>query len=148
MSRRGSFSWRRLSAVARMEWKQTLRRPMVWVLIIILGLMLFGLSRGNVTISTGDSSVGGDKAWVNSEFNLAFLTAIVGFMLYTFFVAIAAGMSVLRDDETKVSELLHSHAPGFQRCNCPNDDQLFIEEKYINWITHGKGMYGRAGRYE
>ena len=110
MSRRGGFSWRRLRAVARMEWKQTLRRPMVWVLIVVLGLMLFGLSRGNVTISTGDSSVGGDKAWVNSEFNLAFLTAIVGFMLYTFFVAIAAGMSVLRDDETKVSELLHSTA--------------------------------------
>ena len=110
MSRRGSFRWRRLGAVARMEWKQTLRRPMIWVLILILGLMLFGLSRGNVTISTGDSSVGGDKAWVNSEFNLAFLTALVGFMLYTFFVAIAAGMSILRDDETKVSELLHSTA--------------------------------------
>lgn len=107
---RGGFRWARLLAVARMEWKQTLRRPMVWVLILVLGLMLFGLSRGNVTISTGDSSVGGDKAWVNSEFNLAFLTAIIGFMLYTFFVAIAAGMSVLRDDETRVSELLHSTA--------------------------------------
>ncbi len=102
------FSLRRLSATALMEWKLSMRRPMVWVLIAVLGLVFFGLSQGGLTISAGDSSVGGNKAWVNSQFNIAMMVTLVGFLLYTFFVAITAGMSVIRDDETKVSELLHS----------------------------------------
>ena len=104
----GGFSLRRLLAMALMEWTLSMRRPMVWMLLAFLGLVFFGLAQGGLTITAGDSSVGGDKAWINSQFNIAMMVTLIGFLIYTFFVAVTAGMSVIRDDETKVSELLHS----------------------------------------
>ena len=84
-------------------------RPLTWVLLIVLALMSFGLSSGNVMIASGDSTVGGEsKAWLTSEFAVAQLFPLIVFLFYVFFVAIASGMSIPRDDELKVGPLLHS----------------------------------------
>ena len=102
------MSRRRLGTVFRLELYRQIRHPLVWILILLLGLMLWGLSEGKVRIGTGDTTVGGKKAYITSEFANAQLQSVMVFMLYTFFLAVAAGMSVIGDDELKVGELIHS----------------------------------------
>jgi hypothetical protein len=45
---------------------------------------------------------------MTSMFEQARLLSLIVFLLYGFFVAVAAGMSTIRDDELKVGEILHS----------------------------------------
>jgi ABC-type Na+ efflux pump permease subunit len=98
----------RLGLVWRLDLGQNLRRPMFWILLLVLGLTAYGLSTGKMMISSGDSTVGGQKAWITSEFAAAQMLAIVVFTYYSFFIAVAAGMAVIHDDEIKVGELLHA----------------------------------------
>ena len=99
---------RRTLAVFRLDLAENRSRPIFWILILILGFTAWGLSRGEVTIQSGNSAVGGTKAWITSEFNNGKMLSMVIFLWYSFFVAILAGLAVLRDDESKVGELLHS----------------------------------------
>jgi ABC-type transport system involved in multi-copper enzyme maturation permease subunit len=99
---------RRLREVAWLELRSQLQRPAPWVLLLVLGLLTAGLSTGNVTIASGDSSVGGDKAWLNSEYAIAQVLSILTFLFYAFFASIIAGTTVLQDDEARVGELLHA----------------------------------------
>jgi len=98
----------RLVEILRAEVAQQLRRPLFWFMLLIIVLTAFGVSAGNVTVQSGDSSVGGQKAWNTSEFANGRLLSVLGFLLYVFFLAIAAGMTILQDDENKVMELLHT----------------------------------------
>jgi ABC-2 type transport system permease protein len=102
------MSLTRLMLVCRMEVGQNARRPMFWILLLILGLTAYGLSSGNMQISSGDSTVGGQKSWITSEFAAALMLTVVVFTFYSFFVAVAAGMTVIHDEELKVGELLHA----------------------------------------
>jgi ABC-2 type transport system permease protein len=101
-------SARRLFEVFRQEFTQSLRRPMLWVLLLIVGFMAQGISTGHASIGSGNSAVGGTKAWITSEFAISQLVAMLVGIIYAFFVAVAAGMCVIRDDELKVGELLHA----------------------------------------
>ncbi len=101
------MSLKRLALVFRTELGQNFRRPLFWVLILIVGLSIYGFSQGNVRLATGDGTVGGQKPWITSEFANAQMLSVVFFLIYTFFVAVAAGMDVIHDDELKVGELLH-----------------------------------------
>jgi ABC-type transport system involved in multi-copper enzyme maturation permease subunit len=92
----------------RLELGWSLKRPLYWILAIMLGVFTWMFWSGGVTVSTGDSAVGGEKLWVNSEFNVAFLTGIYFLLFYVFFVAIAAGMPVIQDEDEKVARILHS----------------------------------------
>jgi len=96
----------RFGAVFGMTFRHTLKRPLFWVLVVLLALMSWGLSTGSVMINSGDSSVGGKKAWLTSEFNVAFVLAILVALIYGFFLSVAAGMSVIEDDEQRVSEIV------------------------------------------
>ncbi|MDP9120173.1 MAG: hypothetical protein M3O15_02210 [Acidobacteriota bacterium] len=98
----------RLRAVFSLELSTSLRRPLVWFLIALLFLLSWGFSSGSVHIQSGDASVGGTKAWITSEFNFAFLIAIISMLLYAFFTAIACGMAIVQDDDLKVGEILHA----------------------------------------
>lgn len=102
------MSFQRLRRVLGLELSYTLRRPMILMLVAVLALLAFGMAGGNVRMSTGDASVGGTKAWITSEFSNAFVLSMVICTLYSFFAAIAAGMSLISDDETKVGEILHT----------------------------------------
>ncbi|MCC7013052.1 MAG: ABC transporter permease subunit [Planctomycetes bacterium] len=99
---------RRLAAVFRATLAHNLRRPLVWVLLVVLALFAYGLVTGAATISTGDSDTGGKKAWITSMFAMAQWICVLVFLLHGFFVAIATGMVVIHDDESKITELLHS----------------------------------------
>jgi len=99
---------RRAAAVFREELAHTLSRPLFLSLVALLLLLSFGLSRGNVTIASGDSTVGGTKAWITSEFAFAFVLSTLVGVLYAFFLAIASGLAIVEDDDRKISELLHA----------------------------------------
>jgi len=55
--------------VTRREFLAGLRRPPNWVLLVILGLMALGLSDGSVTVSSGESGVGGERPHITSVYN-------------------------------------------------------------------------------
>ena len=61
----------RFLEVFRQELAQVPRRPLFWVLVLILGFFALMLSRGNAQIGSGDVRVGGARAWINSEFAIA-----------------------------------------------------------------------------
>lgn len=99
----------RFLLVARREVAHTLFRPLVIVWILLLGLAEWQMAAGHVRIMmSGDSSIGGKEQWLTSEFAVAQVLAAFVAILYTFFVSIAAGMSVIRDEELKVGAILHS----------------------------------------
>src|SRR5262245_61158801 len=98
----------RLYRVWRLEVGHTVRRPMVWILVLLMGLTVYGLSEGAVRLQAGDSAPGEAKAWLTSEFAVAQVLSLVVFLLYSFFIAVAAGMVVINDDELQVRELLHA----------------------------------------
>ncbi len=104
------MSSRRLAIVARDEFSLTLRRPMTWTLLVILFLMSWGLAEGvvGIVLASGDATVGGKRAFLTSEFALTQVTAVFTTSIYTFFLAAAAGLSIIRDDESRVLELLGS----------------------------------------
>jgi hypothetical protein len=102
------MSLRRFGATLGVELSHTFRRPLFIVLAVILLLSGWGLSTGNVQISSGDSSVGGTKAWITSEFAQTQMMTYIVLLYYAFFIAIGAGLTFIRDRETKVDTLLYS----------------------------------------
>jgi len=98
----------RLAASFNVEFGHSFRRPLFIVLAIILALTAFGLASGQMTISSGDTSVGGTKAWITSEFAQTQTMTYLTLLYYAFFIAAAAGLCLLRDRETRVDVLLHS----------------------------------------
>ncbi len=101
-------SFTRWWEVTRRELFSGLRRPAYWVLFAILLLMAWGWSEGAVTISSGDSTVGGERSHVTSVFAQSMIQCIVVMGIGAWFLAIAAGLVVIRDLELQVTEVFHS----------------------------------------
>ena len=93
---------RRLGATFSIEFWHSFRRPLFIILGFLLLLMAFGLSSGKVQIASGDTSVGGLKAWITSEFAQTQTLAYLTLLIFAFFIAIASGLILLRDRESKV----------------------------------------------
>jgi ABC-2 type transport system permease protein len=85
-----------------------LRRPLFIVWALMLVLVALGFSGGKVRISSGDATVGGTKSFITSEFALGFQLSVLTILCYGFFVAVAAGMSIIQDEEWRLGELLHA----------------------------------------
>jgi ABC-type transport system involved in multi-copper enzyme maturation permease subunit len=101
-------SLRRVWQVARVDLAHNPRRFFFWLWLVIIGFMAWSLSSGNAQMRSGDARVGGTEAWLTSEFSVGMQLSMLVLMIYAFFVAIAAGMLVIRDRELAVGELLHS----------------------------------------
>jgi ABC-type transport system involved in multi-copper enzyme maturation permease subunit len=102
------MSIRRMGAIFGVELRHSFRRPLFIILAVILALNAFGLSSGHMSISSGDSEVGGTKAWITSEFAQTQMMTFIILLYYGFFIAWAAGFTLMRDRETRVDALLHS----------------------------------------
>lgn len=102
------MSLKRVYRVWRLDFFLNARRPLFWILVFGILLTSYGLAGGNLRIHSGDSTVGGTKAWITSEFAIAQVLTLLVFVFYGFFIAVAAGMTMIRDDELKVGELLHA----------------------------------------
>ena len=74
----------------------------------MLGLMALGLSDGLVTVSSGESGVGGERPHITSVYNQSMIQTIVMLVLAAWFLAISCGMVVIRDLELQVVEVFHS----------------------------------------
>ena len=98
----------RLLEVLRLDLDHLRRRPITWILVLLLAFLTFELSQGNAQIGSGDVRVGGTKAWLTSEFALTQLLIMLVSILYSFFLAVAAGMALIRDRDQNVGALLHS----------------------------------------
>jgi len=98
----------RLSAVLGRDLAHNGRRSMTWIWVALLILFAWGLSTGKARIQSGDSSVGGVKAYITSEFAVAQQVAILTPLIYGFFVSVAAGMAVIQDEECRIGEVLHA----------------------------------------
>ena len=99
----------RIWLIARNDFFTYLRRPMIWVWIALVCLAYFGIASGNVRISTsGDSAIGGSKAFVNSEFENARLAAAMTMIVHGFFVSVLFGMAVMHDFDSGIMPILRS----------------------------------------
>ena len=94
--------------VTRRELISGLRRPAYWVLFVVLFFMAWGWSEGTVTIASGDSTVGGERSHVTSVFAQSMIQCVVVMAIGAWFLAIAAGLVVIRDLELQVTEVFHS----------------------------------------
>jgi ABC-2 type transport system permease protein len=101
-------SIRRFRTVFNGDFLYHVRRPLfiVWALIVVF--TAWGMSSGVMKIQTGDSTVGGTKAFITSEFAVAQQLAVVTLLFYGFFVAVAAGMTVIQDEQWRLGELIHA----------------------------------------
>ncbi len=102
------MSLTRQNRVMALDLKHNLTRPLFWMLVLFLGLTAWGMSTGHMRIASGDSMVGGTKAWLTSEFAVAQMVTLITFLFYTFFIAVAAGMAVIQDDEARVGAVIHA----------------------------------------
>ena len=102
------FSLRRLGLVAGLDLAENLRRPLFWLWAAMMAWNGFLMSRGAWFFRSIDTSLGGAKAWVDSEFQIAYVSGLVGFLVLSFFVTVAAGMPLIRDGELKVGPVLLS----------------------------------------
>ncbi len=101
-------SFARWAAVARRELSSALRRPSYWFLFGILLLVAWGFSQGNVTISSGDATAGGQRSHITSVFAQSMLQSVLITAMGAWFLAIGAGLVLIRDAEHRVGEVLHS----------------------------------------
>jgi len=89
----------------RLAW----RKPLPVVMLAILGLLLFGLSAGNVTIGLGGGGdIGGKKSWLNSETSLAFQDLIFLGLILPFFASVQCGLALANDEDRKLDRVLLS----------------------------------------
>ncbi|PYQ59931.1 MAG: hypothetical protein DMF53_17955, partial [Acidobacteria bacterium] len=102
------FSFRRLGLVAGLDLKESLSRPLFLIFALIMLWNGYLMSRGSWIFRSIDTSLGGNKAWADSEFQTTYVYALISFLMVSFFVAVAAGMPLIRDAEQKVGDLLHS----------------------------------------
>lgn len=102
------MSLHRMYAVFGRDLSHNTRRALFWIWVALLVLLAWSLSTGKARIQSGDSSVGGTKSYITSEFAVAQQLMILTPLIYGFFISVVAGMTVIQDDECRVGEMLHA----------------------------------------
>jgi ABC-2 type transport system permease protein len=102
------MSFRRLGLVFGRDFSLNSRRTMFYIWLALIFFLAWSLSSGKVRIQSGDSSVGGVKSFITSEFAVARLLVILVPLIYGFFASVVGGMSVIHDEECQVGEVLHA----------------------------------------
>jgi ABC-type transport system involved in multi-copper enzyme maturation permease subunit len=101
-------SSRRLAAVCRFDLKENLKRPLLWIWLVLSLLTSMVMAAGVFRISSGEDMAGGIQAHITSQFGNAYEMSLFVAVLFPLFVAVVAGMGVLRDGELRIEQLLHS----------------------------------------
>jgi ABC-type transport system involved in multi-copper enzyme maturation permease subunit len=102
------MSWQRLYTVLKADFLHNLKRPLFWIWFALLGWNAWLISNSSWIIRSVDTSVGTEKSFVNSEFQLAFVFSLMCFLMLGLFVAIIAGTPILRDSQYRVGEIIHA----------------------------------------
>lgn len=101
------MSLHRLFSVYVADLRHHAKRPLFWILLLMLAVQFWFISRTQPQWA-GSTDVGGVKIHLNSEFALADLFSQFFMVFYAFFIAVAAGLGVIQDEESKVGEVLHA----------------------------------------
>ncbi len=104
----GTAAVRRLWLVTQLDLQESVRRPFLLFVVLFMAGNAWLVSRGEWIMRSNSTSLGGNLAYVNSEFQVAFVAAMIGFFVLSFFIAVLAGTPLIRDGEQKVGEILHS----------------------------------------
>lgn len=96
----------RVFGIAMVDLRTAWRRPLWIMLVLFLILFAFEFVIGGVRVQAGDVTAGGQRAWLNSQFNAAFLDTAVLSVLLPFFAAIAVGLPLLQDVDRKIDRVL------------------------------------------
>jgi ABC-2 type transport system permease protein len=99
---------RRLWLVTQLDLRESLLRPFFVFWAIFMAWNSWLVARGTWFVQSNSTSLGGNLAYINSEFQITYVAAMIGFFILSFFVAIAAGTTLIKDDEHKVGEVLHA----------------------------------------
>ncbi len=97
----------RMQAIASLELRTQLRGAPFWTLLLIVVAATSTLNPVAM-IRGGGETVDGVRAFANSVHALAPTFAMSAFFVYPFFVALMAGLTVLRDDEVGMTDLIGS----------------------------------------
>ncbi|HSG38736.1 MAG TPA: M1 family aminopeptidase [Thermoanaerobaculia bacterium] len=97
----------RIATIARLELWTYLTGPLFWFLLLLVAFVALSLNPIPM-MPSGDATIGGVRPFINSPHALAPFFSLGAFLLYTFFVPLLAGPAVIRDDEAKITDLLHS----------------------------------------
>ncbi|HXO41063.1 MAG TPA: ABC transporter permease, partial [Thermoanaerobaculia bacterium] len=100
------MSARRCWLIVSADLADAARRPLFWLWAALMGGNAWLMSRGIWIYRSVDTSLGSPRAWANSEFQIGFVLPLLGFLLVSFFVAVAAGMPLIRDRERRVDAIL------------------------------------------
>src|SRR5260370_2905707 len=95
------MSARRCWLIASADLAEAVRRPLFWLWAALMGGNAWLMSRGIWIYRSVDTSLGSPRAWANSEFQIGFVLPLLGFLLVSFFVAVAAGLPLLRDPQRR-----------------------------------------------
>ncbi|NBX26173.1 MAG: hypothetical protein EBQ99_09045, partial [Planctomycetes bacterium] len=96
----------RTLSVAAVDLRTAWRRPLWITLVILLLLFAFLFVVVDLRVQAGDVTAGGKQAWLNSQFNAAFIDSAVLGLFLPFFAAIAVGLPLLQDIDRKVDRVL------------------------------------------
>lgn len=101
-----------LSRVCTLAWSDirlAWRKPLPIVILAILGMLVFGITAGNLSIGVGGGGdIGGKKAWLNSETSLAFQDLLFLGLILPFFASVQCGLALANDDDSKLDRVLLS----------------------------------------
>ncbi|MFM8697595.1 MAG: M1 family aminopeptidase, partial [Phycisphaerales bacterium] len=98
----------RVLTLALLELKTAWRRPSLWVFLAILIFLTWGFSAGTVSIGAGSRVAGGERTFLNSEFNLAYGDILVFTLFYVFFACTAFGNAPSEDDALRIMPIVGS----------------------------------------
>ncbi len=99
---------KRFSAVFRFDVTDHLKRPLLWIWVVLSLLTAMVMAAGVFTIRSGEDMAGGIQAHITSQFGNAYEMSLFVAILFPLFVAVVSGMGVLRDGELRIEQLLHS----------------------------------------
>jgi ABC-2 type transport system permease protein len=100
------MSFRRAWLIASTDLAEAAHRPLFWLWAVLMGGNAWLMSRGIWIYRSVDTSLGSPRAWANSEFQIGFVLPLLSFLLIAFFVAVTAGMPLIRDRERRVDAIL------------------------------------------
>ena len=102
------MSWKRLAAVCAFDLGDNSKRPFLWIWVVLALLMSMVMATGPLRIHSGQDMAGGIQAHLTSQFANAYEMSLFVAILFPLFVAVVAGMGVIRDGELQLEPLLHS----------------------------------------
>ena len=98
----------RFQTVFSYDFLYNAKRPFYWIWFVLMLWNAWLMSMGIWFIRSVDTAVGTEKSFVNSEFQIAFVFALLPGLLLGLFMAIATGTPLIRDAQQKVNDILNT----------------------------------------